>query len=279
MTAPVRVPLPSSLLASYLVLAPIAGQDLELAISRRSAALSPAACEELAGHIGDLRVHDFASVSEAPIPPADLLRAYGASVKQCDDLAKVVAVWAVLLRRRPRAALSGESAARTAAILLAQELGGVVVDSAVPRLLLVDPEAAGPSPTSSWHSFDHVTGRVATDVSTRGLARFGIPELAVHDVPAVHVPAWDAILSGAAHLVLPRLQEVDDSLPDRDLELPAELRLTVREIAAAYGHSVEAGDSTLSRETELRLAYAGGSAEDRLISVTACGDAVADLFC
>jgi len=277
MTDPVRVPLPRSVLASYLVLAPAAAADPDLVISRRAGELLPAAREQLAGVIGDLRVHDLAPLRTAPVPPTALLRAYGASAAQCEQVAAASAGWALLLRQRPQAAQTGESAVRSAAMLLARELDGEVIDPAIPRLVRVDPSATASSVTTDWHSFDHVPGQAGTDVSTRGLVRFGLPELAVRDIPPAAVPAWDAILSGVVHLVMRRLRGAEESRSDPGLDLPAKLPLTVRDIAAAYGQPVETVDPTVRRETKLRLSYVEGP-EDRLISITACSDAVADLF-
>lgn len=273
----VRVPLPRSVLASYLVLATAAGDDPELVISRSAARLPPAAREQLASAIGDLRVHDLAPLRAAPIPPTELLRAHGASAPECDQVAAASAGWALLLRQSPHTAESGESAVRTAAVLLAHELEGVVVDPAVPRLVPVDLSATGSALSTDWHSFDHVDGREATDVSTRGLERFGLPELVARDISAAAVPAWDAILSGVSHLVLRRLGKAEESRSKPELRLPAEMPLTVRDIAVAYGQPVDGLDATLLRRTELRLRYTGGR-HDRLLVVTALSDAVADLF-
>lgn len=273
----VRVPLPRSVLASYLVLATAAGDDSELVISRSAERLPPAAREQLASAIGDLRVHDLAPLRAAPIPPTELLRAYGASAPECDQVAAASAGWALLLRHSPHTAESGESAVRTAAVLLAHELEGVVVDPAIPRLVPVDLSATGSALSTDWHSFDHVDRREATDVSTRGLERFGLPELVARDISAAAVPAWDAILSGVAHLVMRRLRGAEESRSDPGLDLPAELSLTVRDIAAAYGQPVDTFDPTVLRATELQLSYVEGPS-DRLISITACSDAVADLF-
>jgi len=278
MTASVRVPLPRSVLASYLVVSPDAGEDPDLIVSRRAGELAPAARERLAGTIGDLRVHDLAPLRTAPIPPTELLRTYGASAAQCEQVVAARAGWALLLRQSPRAAESGESAVRCAAVLLARELDGVVIDAAIPRLVSVDLAAAGSPVTTDWHSFDHGGGGEATDVSTRGLSRFGLPELTTRDIPAAAVPAWDAILSGVATLVLRRLREADESRPVPGLDLPAALTLTVRDIAAAYGQPVDADDATLRRETMVQLAADGWAADEQVISVTARSDAVADLF-
>lgn len=258
----------SSVIASQLVFADpkrstAEAEDPDVVISRTAELLHPTSHEALAEHVGDLRLTAPDTISDLPIPPLPLLRSGGAV---SDDAERVIdtatTAWSVILRTTEEQVVSAQYAARAAAALLAEHSDGVGIDLAIPRIWSRLAPDADPGRTADWFLLDRAAdedGRVST--TTRGLSRFGVPELRVVDVEAPDVPAWDAVLTGLGH----RLVAAGTAQP------PDRVELGLRDIAAGYAEPVESDDPTLSRVTIVELSYDGEIAE-----VT--GTAVADLF-
>jgi hypothetical protein len=258
----------SSVIASHLVFAdPKASSsdpdDADLVISRTAHLLHPTSHEALSDHVGDLRLSAPETISDLPIPPLPLLASGGvvpADAERIIDTA--TAAWSVILRTDEAAAVTAQYAARAAAALLAEDSAGVVVDLAIPRIWPRLTPDADPERTADWFVLERAAGE-ADQVSTmtRGLSRFGVPELRVDGVAAADVPAWDAVLTGLGHrLVTGGVTEV-----------PVRVEVGLRDIAAGYAEPVDPDDPTLSRVTTVEIAY-----EDEVGTLT--GTPVADLF-
>jgi hypothetical protein len=253
----------SSVIASHLVLTTASpGADPDAVISRTADLLHPTSHDALAQHIGDLRLAETEDIGSLPIPPIPLLRA----VSPLSDTAEQVLLattraWSILLRTTIDDAVSAQYATRAAAALLAHQANGIGLDLAIPRVWPRLSPDADPDRTADWFVFERESDDKHVATTTRGLARFGLPELGVVDVEPPDVPAWDAILTGLAH----RLIRADPTaLPDR-------VELGLRDIAAGYAEPVDADDPTLRRQTTVEISYDAEIAE-----VT--GSAVADLF-
>ena len=258
----------SSVIASHLVFADperSAGEpeDPDVVISRTAHLLHPTSHGALADHIGDLRLTAPETISDLPIPPLPLLRSGGpvpADAERVIDTA--TAAWSVILRTGDEDSVSAQYAARAAAALLAGPNDGVGIDLAIPRIWPRLAPDADPGRTADWFVLDRAAdedGRVST--TTRGLSRFGVPELRVVDIEAAEVPAWDAVLTGLGH----RLVSAGPAEP------PGRVELGLRDIAAGYAEPVDADDPTLRRVTTVELSYDGDTA-----NVT--GSPVNDLF-
>lgn len=250
----------SSVIASHLVLSATADDaDPDVVISRTADLLHPRSREALAEHVGDIRLARTDDVDTLPIPAVPLLRSAGPVPEGVESIIEAPTQgWSVLLRTSESEAVSAQYAARAAAALLAHHADGVGLDLTIPRMWpRLDP-AADPDRTADWFVFDRL-GDDNETTTTRGLTRFGLPELRAVDVASS--PAWDAVLTGLAH----RLVRVASR------ELPAEVELGLSDIAAGYAEPVDPDDPTLSRRTTLALTYADGFAE-------VSGSVVADLF-
>lgn len=251
----------SSVIASHLVLAATADDaDPDVVVSRTADLLHPGSHDALAEHVGDLRLTRTDDVDSLPIPAVPLLRSAGPVPDGVESIIEAPAQgWSVLLRTSDSEAVSAQYAARAAAALLAHHTDGVGIDLAIPRMWpRLDP-AADPDRTADWFVFDRLDDEDEPATVTRGLARFGLPELRAVDVAGS--PAWDAVLTGLAHRLVAAAPR----------ELPAEVELGLSDIAAGYAEPVDPDDPTLSRRTMLALTYADGIAE-------VSGTVVADLF-
>ena len=249
MPGSLHVPLPRTLLVTYLVLSRARVADPDLVVSSSARELTPTRLEALGTHVGDLRILPLDDLSTAPIPPHELLAASGSSPAARELVAAAEWGCALLLRVPPAAVVSGDVAVRAAAGLVAREAGGVVVDTALPRAYASSEERVEPAGTSDLVTFDHEPDAAGWRVTTRGLVRFGLPELAATGVPDELVPACDALLIGLAHRAIEALRAIGDVEPAR-LALPDTLRLA--DIAAGYGHDVT-DDPAADRPTAVTL--------------------------
>lgn len=238
------MPLPRTLLTSAVVLSRRPVDDPGLAISRAAGRLAPPRAESLAQHIGDLRILPLDDLGAAPVPPVPLLRGSGSSSRACDGVITSSYGWVVMLRLHPRVMVTGEVATRGAAAALAGEVDGVVVDTAIPRAYL-PAEMVKAERTSDLITFDHERQWSRGSVTTRGLARFGVPELTATDVPLELLPACDALLVGVADRMVSALRRLSDTEP-ATLEMPLPLRLTLADVAGGYGEPI-GGDPTAER--------------------------------
>lgn len=253
----------SSVIASQLVLSAEAGDaDPDLVVSQTAELLHARSRDALAQHVGDLRCTRTDEIDSLPLPPLALLRSVGTlSSAAARIIAAPATGWTVLLRAAESDAVTAQYAARAAAALLARHADGIGIDLDIPRVWpRLDP-AADPDRTADWFVFARVPGGDAVSTETRGLARFGLPELRVVEIPASDIPAWDAALTGLAHRLV---AEASAPLPDR-------LELELRDIAAGYAEPIDPADPTLCRRTTVALTDADG-----VVDVT--GSVVADLF-
>lgn len=269
---PIRLPLPPNHLATALVVrALLRDEDPDAVISQQAGILDPAAHEPLARHVGDLRTIDLPDLSEAPMPPVELLAVFGAGEGTCQAVLRARSGVAVALVRPRSEAQSAERAVRAAAVLLSGP-DDVTIDTAVPRVWPVRDRSTDVPRSADWFVLDRITARERPGTRTHGLARFGLPELMVEDVAEADLPAWDAAFVGVAHVLLDRLAaaEVDEILLD------STLRITVADVAAGYGEPFDESDPTVQRGTDLRLELVPSDDDTGVLLLT--GSPVEDLF-
>jgi hypothetical protein len=266
----IRLPLPTSHLATALVVRPThRDEDADLVVSALAGTLDPAARGPLAEHIGDLRTIDLRDLSEAPMPPIELLAVFGADEATCDAVRNARAGVAIALLRPRAQAQSAQRAVRAAAVLLSGP-EDVTIDTAVPRVWPVGDRSTDVPRSADWFVLDRLAGGNGT--RTHGLGRFGLPELVVEHVSATDLPAWDAALVGAAHVLLQRLAAVESD----DLVLQPSMRVTVADVAAGYAEPVGDEDPTVRRGTDLGIAYVPSDEDTGLLVLS--GSPVEDLF-
>ncbi len=256
MTATLRVPLPRAVVVSYLVLGSFPVPDtlpVPMAAGLRVVATAP---------------------NELPVPPAPLLSASGTSAAAAAVLAEATQAWALLLRCGPGRAFAADAWVRAAALEMASRAGGALVDTAVSRAYLPCDKGADAATTADLFVFDKDPQGETTRVTTRGLARFGLPELCAEGVPAAHAPAWDALLTAVAHIVVGCLRRPGEHQPWLELPLPLTVRLA--DIAAGYGEVLEGEQGPGSAELALHRRTSG--AGDDLLVVGAGGEELARLF-
>jgi uncharacterized protein YegJ (DUF2314 family) len=180
------------------------------------------------------------------LPPRPVLAAFAASADHLDAVEKAAGFVLVHARYQPGWPPAHEWVARLIAVELALHLGSPVVDTFVPQVL--DPERALRSlPTEGvrrrlveWVQVLHSPGPDGFWFSTKGLRRFGLPELQAINVPPGLIRPWTSVFNGIAHVLVRRWYRVlrlagaGEDLP-AFVELPRRLEVGRSDIAAAHG--------------------------------------------
>ncbi|MGH3359022.1 MAG: hypothetical protein ACRDO7_09485 [Nocardioidaceae bacterium] len=209
---------------------------------------------------GEVDVRPFADDSRA-LPPPDLLVARGMRTDALDRLADRPHVLAVTKASDLAEAHDVECATRARALAIAAAHDGLVVDTAVPRIL--EPDASSAPAAHEWFAFSHTD----TSIRTHGLARFGVPELGNDQSTTERLPMYDAVLVGVA-------QRLIEEWPGNDPIGPA--TITLRDIARGYGDAFTEGeDPTLTRSVDVSLRYDRGN---KLLDVALHDDPAVELF-
>ncbi len=265
MVAPLTLAVPEMVTALYLVPSTAEVDDPE-ALLRAEATASPGDEPSLVASFLDRKLLRVATRNASPGElPVNVLRVFGAAeadlgiVESCTHLVVVEGAFG------PGWPPMHEVAARTAAAQLARAAEGLVVDAATPRLLTAE-ELTAPLPDGE-HGLV-LTGFVLVPQSseagshqwmtTKGLARFGLPELRVLDVPAPLAPAWTAVISGIAWSLLFRFDAAlratvavaeGDELP-ASVDLPRALELDTADVAAAHGNDPQGAEGRVTVRLE-----------------------------
>ncbi|WP_241755911.1 hypothetical protein [Actinomadura sp. RB99] len=251
------LPVPETLYATYAVVltAPIPDPG-ELAYDEVAARTRPPLRDLVLGMLGSPMVTlDQRPAAEFPPLPADLLAAYGASPAELAALDAASHILAVRAAYRPGHPPAHEWAARAVAGAVAAARTAPVIDVFTPQILAHDhltrslPEPDGAVRLTDWMLLPHTSGPHGFWFATKGLARFGLPELQTENVPPALVVPWGRLLNGLARRVLDLWQE---RLPAGEqplvVDLPETVSVGLQDVAAAQGT-----DEPLRREVTVRL--------------------------
>ncbi|MFI5910125.1 DUF2314 domain-containing protein [Dactylosporangium sp. NPDC051541] len=197
---------------------------------------------------------------DAPPLPIDHLRIFGAQaegLRAILDATHYVVCQAVFGAGWPPA---HEWHARAVAAGIAADTGGTLVDLFTPQIL--DPAAAlaslpgpdGRSLFSAWVAVPQSTGDRGLWMTTRGLGRFGLPELQVLDVPPTLARAWTSALTGLARALVVRwAQAVERARGEAFVRIPHDLTVTEADAVFAYGSIPGPDAGQRSALVQLRL--------------------------
>ena len=142
-----------------------------------------------------------------------------------------------------------EWAGRACAAVLAGQAGVPLVDTATPKVLTAD-AALRTLPGSEdasfrladWMLVFQSAGIGGLWMTTKGLGRFGLPELQVRNVPPQLGDAWTHVLTGLASSLLGTwLNALRDRAEPAFAQLPAVLEVGEADIARAYDAPVTRG--------------------------------------
>lgn len=240
------IPVAETVVAMYLVPATFPHERLAAMLRSAVARRVP---EPVRSLVLQLLRADVVSVG---VQPADALRTltgltrgYGVTNEQAAPVIEAEFFAGIGVELRPQPGPVHEWVSRAAAASLAADQGVPVVDACTrtvvdPRDLLDSlpgsaelADSPGSFRLSQWlDALGPDDGRVRT----RGLIRFGLPELVISEVPEEHAEQWELGLYGLAHRLYRVLRdELRQERQPAFLAVPAELELRPVEIGAAVG--------------------------------------------
>ncbi len=243
MTDSLTLPVPEVLAAVYLV---PASMPAEAATTRARAAITRHVAEPLRGIVAGMLDRPILTMrlrpaSALPAVPARLQEYLGADPAHIQTVSEAAALITVRAVSFPGSPPMHELAARAAAAALAAELDLPVVDTRVPQILAPGaalaalPGADRRLPLSLWVQVFLAAQATGLRITTKGLGRFGLPELQLHNVPPQLGRPCTMALTGLASRLL-RMWWAALRGDDRPafVELPAAVEITGADVARAY---------------------------------------------
>lgn len=251
------LPVPETLFGTYAVaLAEPLNDPASLAREHVARHTPPPLRDLVLGMLGSpMMTLDQRPAADFPPLPGDLLAAYGAAAPDLEAVSAAAHVIAVRAAYRPGRPPAHELASRTVAGTLGAIAHAPVIDVFTPQVLTASHllRSLGPFRLTDWMLLPHTSGPGGFFVTTKGLARFGLPELQTENVPPGLVEPWGRLLNGLAHRLLDLWL---DELPVDALtaDIPGTIPVSLQDIAAAQGTE----DPSPHREVPVRLRLAPG---------------------
>ena len=253
------LPVPELISAVYLVPVPLSAQAAE---DRATAGLSARVASPVAVAArmmldgGALTVHAVSSSSLPPVP-GPLQEYLGVARELVRAVAEASDFVAVRASGPPGWPPMHEWAGRACAAVLATQCGVPLVDAVIPKILAADaalrtlPRAQDARfRLADWMSVFHSAGIGGLGMTTKGLGRFGLPELQARNVPPQLGQAWTRVLTGlASNLLGSWLNALRDRAEPAFAQLSAVLEVGEGDIARAYDAPVTEGAAVPVRLT------------------------------
>ncbi|GAA1567853.1 hypothetical protein GCM10009678_58370 [Actinomadura kijaniata] len=266
------LPVPEALYGTYAVaFADPPADPREEARQRVTRRIAPPLRDLVLGMLASpMLTLDLRPAGEFPPLPTDLLALYGASPVDLAAVTGATHVLAVRAAYRPGWPPAHEWAARAVAFAVAE--GAPVIDVFTPQILTPDrladslPGPDGEIRLTDWMLLPHTAGPQGFWFTTKGLARFGLPELQTEHVPPALVEPWGRLLNGLARRVLDLWL---DELPAGEqiplmIDLPELVSVGLQDVAAAQGVT-----EPMRREVTVRLRLDAVGGEQVLTVLTA----------
>lgn len=251
------IPVPERLLAVYAVVTADPPPDTAL-------------------HSGQGLAIDVVPVEAAPLPASPLLRAMGAdtpALAAYDSGTHAVLVRSVGSARFPP---RHEFAAYASAHAIAEMCEGVVVDTLIPRIVTRARAVDERFRLADWVVLPHSMDQGLLWFTSKGMTRFGLPELQSHGIPEPLANAWGAVLTGVGQVLLRDHERALTDDPSAALrEVPAQHTVSLRDIAAAYSDEARFGedaDLDVGQRFRVELDPSTSEASDTFLTVQAPED-------
>jgi len=205
---------------------------------------------------GAVTVHAVSSSSLPPVP-GPLQQYLGVAQELVRAVAEASEFVVVRASCPPGWPPMHEWAGRACAAALADQAGVPLVDTCTPKILAADAalrtlpgtEDAG-FRLADWMLVFSSAGIGGLRMTTKGLGRFGLPELQVRNVPPQLGQAWTRVLTGLASSLLGIwLNALRDRAESAFAQLPAVLEVREADIARAHDAPVTEGPAVAVRLT------------------------------
>ncbi len=187
-------------------------------------------------------------VSQLPPLSLPMLGHMGAAQDQLEVVARAERLTLIRAIDRPGWPPLHEWAGRAVAAVIAANADRPVVDIFLPKLLSAEeaiaglPDANGRMQLTRWVFVPQSSGLLGLWMTTRGLGRFGLPELQTMNVPPQLASAWSNVLSGLGSTLLRTwTDQVSSSDPPAFVEISERVDVGEQDVARAYGHDSAGG--------------------------------------
>jgi len=256
----VTLSVPEMVQATYVVTTSSPPDDIDAAAAQAAVRLpEPLRSGALQMLTGPLLTLEVWPVEEAPPLPLEYLRMFGATPVELGAATSATHVVICQAAFRPGWPPAHEWHARGVAAALAQELPGTLIDAFMPQILNPRvaletlPDDEGRVTLTRWVLVPQSPDDRGIWMTTKGLDRYGLPELQVVDVPPTLAGPWTAALSAASVVLLRHWSEaVDEAEDPAFVSVPRVLTVTGADVAEAYGDH-GGGDPAKEVEIPLRL--------------------------
>jgi len=178
-----------------------------------------------------------------PAPPPELLRAWQPGEQEERRFAEathMVTIFGQDLLGPPR---FGFWAATAAARALAEASGGVILDPDFPRLVKLATLTEDLPADGRIRVTDHIMVPQSVDnrglmwMTTKGVSKFGLPELEIRDAPPNLADSLGFVINATAQHVAHELWRLhaEREEPPKELPVGPEIRISLEDVIAAYG--------------------------------------------
>ncbi|GAA3931696.1 hypothetical protein GCM10023085_11260 [Actinomadura viridis] len=270
------LPVPETLHATYAVAFVTPPADPRELARERVTRLTEPPLRDLVLRMLDspLLTLDLRPAAGFPPLPADLLAAFGATRRELVGIAAASHLLAVRASYRPGWPPAHEWATRAIAGAVGGDPPVPVIDVFTPQVLGEDrlrrslPGPDGAVRLTDWILLPHTSGPDGFWFTTKGLARFGLPELQTENVPEHLVGPWGRLLNGLASRLLGLwLERLAVGERPVVVELPEVVPVGLRDVAAAQGDREPS-----HREVDVRLRLDTGEDGEPVLTVPAAED-------
>jgi uncharacterized protein YegJ (DUF2314 family) len=229
---------------------------------------APPLREEIEGFIAEGFLQpQIARRDQMPELPEDSLRAYNpGEIEECRfrDATHIALVGTQDVILAPR--VGYWAAVAVARALATHFVGGVILDLEFPRLLPREKHLEDLPPQGTIHVTEHILVTVGPDgqrghctMFTRGMMRFGLPDLEMQDVPANLVKSMLLVVNGVAQYLVEQSTQAAEACEAqggedldelRHLEIAEEILLTRENVRLSYKKRGEEPQEALRQEEE-----------------------------
>jgi hypothetical protein len=209
---------------------------------------------------------DVRDKSFMPTPPLEFLRYMAPGEEEMQRFQQATPLVLLSLPDQVGPPFIGLWGAVAAARAVAKGLDGVIFDPEVLRLLPIashtEPlpaEGRVKIPEQIMVPFS-VDRRGLGWMTTKGMRKFGLPELEIRDVPPDLQGALCGVANGIARFLVAEVSRLVESggAPPRELQLPSEIRNSLHDLAAGEGDGAPEPPEGVRGWTMLRLQYRPG---------------------
>jgi hypothetical protein len=254
------LPVPEAVYATYVVPTSRPPSDAIAAVRQYLASSVDDNLRDLVEQLIDAPMCQISVIraSDAPALPVDLFRIFGASPVEMDSAASASHLVVVQLASRPGWPPAHEWVARIIAAGVAVACDAQIIDTFVPRLTSSEklertyPDDRGEMRIAQWVLIPQSAGEEGLWLTTKGLGRFGLPELQAANVPPQLGGQVAGAMTGLAQALLNWWIDAigRDEVPTF-VQLPRLFEFGHHDVSAAYGRDDEPSAARASVRLEL----------------------------